>query len=162
LANIHEQYIWRFLRAQKSRPVRPQFLVPKRGPDFVPKAAERVGLYMAPPTNAMVLSADEKPSIQGLGRAQGYLKLSNGWAMIGQSHDKRHGTSLPQGASLGSVAALVAHIESFIGSYNEADRPFVWTKSVTPQNGSSRVTRFSDSGYYITAQALIRPLVRIP
>jgi hypothetical protein len=41
-----------------------------------------------------VLSAYEKPSIQALERAQGYLKLPNGLAMIGQSHDyKRHGTS---------------------------------------------------------------------
>jgi hypothetical protein len=49
---------------------------------------------MAPPTNAVVLSVDEKPPIQALERAQGYLKLPNGRAMIGQSHDfKRHGTS---------------------------------------------------------------------
>jgi transposase len=49
---------------------------------------------MAPPTNAVVLSVDEKPSIQALERAQGYLKLPNGRAMIGQSHDcKRNGPS---------------------------------------------------------------------
>ena len=46
------------------------------------------------PDNAVVLSVDEKPSIQALERAQGYLKLPNGRAMIGQSHDyKRHGTT---------------------------------------------------------------------
>jgi hypothetical protein len=39
----------------------------------------------------VVLSVDEKPSIQALERAQGYLKLPNGRAMTGQSHDyKRH------------------------------------------------------------------------
>jgi hypothetical protein len=49
---------------------------------------------MAPPENAVVLSVDEKPSIQALERAQGYLKLPGGRAMIGQSHDyKRHGTT---------------------------------------------------------------------
>ena len=37
---------------------------------------------------------DEKPSIQALERKQGYLKLPNGRALTGQSHDyKRHGTS---------------------------------------------------------------------
>ena len=37
---------------------------------------------------------DEKPSIQALERAQGYLKLPNGRALSGHSHDyKRHGTS---------------------------------------------------------------------
>ncbi len=41
-----------------------------------------------------MLSVDEKPSIQALERAQGYLKLPNGRAMTGQSHDyKRHGTT---------------------------------------------------------------------
>src|ERR1700676_3098032 len=35
-----------------------------------------------------------KPSIQALERAQGYLKLPNGRALTGQSHDyKRHGTT---------------------------------------------------------------------
>ena len=41
-----------------------------------------------------MLCADEKPSIQALERAQGYLKLPNGRALTGQSHDyKRHGTT---------------------------------------------------------------------
>ena len=42
------------------------------------KAADVVGLYMAPPENAIVICVDEKPSIQALERAQGYLKLPNG------------------------------------------------------------------------------------
>ena len=41
-----------------------------------------------------MLCVDEKPSIQALERAQGYLKLPNGRALTGQSHDyKRHGTT---------------------------------------------------------------------
>ena len=39
------------------------------------KAAHVVGLYVAPPEKAIVLCVDEKPSIQALERAQGYLKL---------------------------------------------------------------------------------------
>ena len=39
-------------------------------------------------------SATQKPSIQALERAQGYLRLPNGRALTGQSHDyKRHGTT---------------------------------------------------------------------
>jgi hypothetical protein len=53
-----------------------------------------VGLYIDPPAKAIVLCVDEKPSIQALERAQGYLKLPNGRALTGQSHDyKRHGTT---------------------------------------------------------------------
>jgi transposase len=94
LVDIHEQYIWRFLRAQKIDLSGRKSWCQSTDPDFVPKAADIVGLYMAPPINAVVLSVDEKPSIQALERAQGYLKLPNGRAMTGQSHDyKRHGTS---------------------------------------------------------------------
>ena len=41
-----------------------------------------------------MLAVDEKPHIQALERAQGYLKLPNGRALTGHSHDyKRHGTT---------------------------------------------------------------------
>lgn len=41
-----------------------------------------------------MLCVDEKPSIQALERAQGYLKLPNGRSLTRQSHDyKRHGTT---------------------------------------------------------------------
>ena len=94
LVDIHEQYIWRFLRRQKIDLSGRKSWCQSTDPDFVPKAAEIVGLYMNPPENAVVLSVDEKPSIQALERAQGYLKLPNGRSMIGQSHDyKRHGTT---------------------------------------------------------------------
>src|SRR6187401_3043174 len=45
-------------------------------------------------SEAIVLCVDEKPSIQALERAQGYLKLPNGRALTGHSHDyRRHGTT---------------------------------------------------------------------
>jgi transposase len=53
-----------------------------------------VGLYLAPPENAVVLSVDEKPHIQALERAQGYLRLPSGEALRGFGHEyTRHGTS---------------------------------------------------------------------
>jgi len=94
LGNGHVQYVWRFLRAQKIDLSRRKSWCQSDDPEFAAKAAEIVGLYMAPPDNAIVLAVDEKPSIQALERAQGYLKLPNGRAMTGQSHDyKRHGTT---------------------------------------------------------------------
>jgi transposase len=94
LGDIHEQYIWRFLRRQKIDLSGRKSWCQSTDPEFVAKAADIVGLYMDPPENAVVLSVDEKPSIQALERAQGYLKLPNGRAMIGQSHDyKRNGTT---------------------------------------------------------------------
>ena len=47
-----------------------------------------------PPDNAIVLSVDEKPSIQALERAQGYIRLPNGRAVSGFAHEyERHGTT---------------------------------------------------------------------
>lgn len=225
LGDIHEQYVWRFLRAQKIDLSGRKSWCQSTDPEFAAKAADIVGLYMMPPDHALVLSVDEKPSIQALERAQGYLKQPNGRAMIGQSHDyKRNGTTtlfaalnvgtgevtgqhykrrrrvefldfmnrlvaqhagkdihvildnlsthkpkrdlwrkrhphvhlhytpthaswLNQieiwfsilasqslsGGSFGSVQALVAHIDSFITSYNENAKPFIWTKSAVHQ-----------------------------
>lgn len=94
LVAIHEQYIGRFLRRQKIDLSGRTSWCQSKDPDFAAKAADIVGLYMSPPDNAVVLAVDEKPSIQALERAQGYLKLPNGRAMTGQSHDdKRHGTT---------------------------------------------------------------------
>jgi hypothetical protein len=61
---------------------------------FAQKAADIVALYLRPPENAVVLSVDEKPHIQALERAQGWLKLPNGKALTGFNHEyKRHGTT---------------------------------------------------------------------
>lgn len=63
-------------------------------PDFASKASDIVGLYLNPPENAVVLCLDEKPSIQALQRAQGWLRLPNGKALTSASHEyQRHGTT---------------------------------------------------------------------
>ena len=49
-----------------------------KDPEFAPKAAEVVGLYLNPPLNALVLSVDEKPSIQALQRPSGYVETDSG------------------------------------------------------------------------------------
>jgi hypothetical protein len=63
LGDGHEQYIWRFLRAQKIDLSGHKSWCESSDPEFVAKAAEIVGLYMAPPENTVVLLVDEKPSI---------------------------------------------------------------------------------------------------
>lgn len=94
LGDVHEQQVWRFLRAQKIDLSGRKSWCESNDPEFVAKAADVVGLYIAPPENALVICVDEKPSIQALERAQGYLKLPNGRTLTGHSHDyKRNGTS---------------------------------------------------------------------
>lgn len=94
LGDVSDQYIWRFLRIQKIDLAGRKSWCVSKDPEFAIKAADIVGLYLDPPENAIVLAIDEKPSIQALERAQGYLKLSGGKSMTGQSHTyKRHGTT---------------------------------------------------------------------
>ena len=94
LGDVHEQYVWRFLRAQKIDLAGRKTWCQSNDPEFAAKAAEIVGLYLDPPEGALVLAVDEKPHIQALERAQGYLKLPNGRALGGQAHHyTRHGTS---------------------------------------------------------------------
>lgn len=94
LGDVSDQYIWRFLRAQKiDLDGRKSWFV-RTDPEFVAKSAEIVRLYLAPPEGAVVLSVDEKPCIQALERAQGYLKLANGRTLTERTHEyKRHGTT---------------------------------------------------------------------
>src|ERR1700738_1200246 len=94
LGDVDVKYVWRFLRNHKIDLVARKSWCESNDPNFTAKAADVVGLYVAPPEKAIVLCVDEKPSIQALERAQGYLKLPNGRALTGQSHDyKRHGTT---------------------------------------------------------------------
>ena len=94
LGDVSQQYIWRFLRAQKIDLDGRKSWCVSTDPEFVAKSAEIVGRYLAPPEGAVVLSVDEKPSIQALERAQGFLKLANGRTLTGRTHEyKRHGTT---------------------------------------------------------------------
>ena len=62
-----------------------------RDPEFASKVEDIIGLYMNPPEHAIVLSVDEKTSIQALERTQLPLPLRSGRA-VRHTHDyKRHG-----------------------------------------------------------------------
>jgi transposase len=94
LGDVGVQYVWRFLRAHKIDLAARKCGCESNDPAFAAKATAVVGLYMKPPENALVLAVDEKPSIQALERSQGYLKMPNGRALTGQSHDYiRHGVT---------------------------------------------------------------------
>jgi transposase len=86
--------VWRVLRQLGISLKRRRSWCLSTDPQFTEKAADVVGLYLAAPENAVVLSFDEKPCIQALERAQGWLKMPDGRALTGFAHEyKRHGTS---------------------------------------------------------------------
>ena len=85
--------VWRLLRKEGICLSRQRSWCISTDPEFVPKAADIIGLYLNPPGNAIVLSVDEKPSIQALERSTGYVKTSSGKIVRGlKSTYKRHGT----------------------------------------------------------------------
>jgi transposase len=94
LGDVSDDQVWRVLRKHDICLQRRRSWCISTDPEFGPKAADIVGLYLNPPENALVLCVDEKPSIQALERAQGWLRLPNGKALNGFSHGyKRHGTT---------------------------------------------------------------------
>jgi transposase len=117
MGDVSEHKVWRILRQLNISLTRRHSWCVSTDPEFVPKAASIVGLYLNPPDNAVVLSVDEKPAIQALERAQGWLRLPNGKAFRGFNHEyKRHGTTTLF-ASLEVATGLVK-----TGHYNHRKR----------------------------------------
>lgn len=85
--------VWRVLRKEGICQQRQRSWCVSTDKPFAAKAADIVGLYLDPPQNALVISVDEKPSIQALERATGYVETDSGRIVRGlRSTYKRHGT----------------------------------------------------------------------
>jgi len=81
--------IWRTFRLQ---PHRTESFKISPDPQLVDKIRDVVGLYVAPPTNAVVCSVDEKSQIQALQRAQPILPMDFGQPARRTHNYVRHGT----------------------------------------------------------------------
>ena len=90
---VSDDAVWRVLRKQGIQLQRHRSWCVSTDPEFAAKAADVIALYLNPPQNALVLSVDEKPSIQALERARGYVHTSSGKIVQGmKSTYKRRGT----------------------------------------------------------------------
>jgi transposase len=97
-ASVHA--VWRVLRRAGIYLQRRRSWCVTTDQEFAPKAVDVVALYLDPPVNAVVLSVDEKPNIQAIERASGYVETDSGKVVRGlKSTYQRHGT-------LNLVAAL--------------------------------------------------------
>ena len=88
-----QNLVFRVLRANGLKPhLVTQFKV-SNDPHFEEKVHDVVGLYLNPPEHALVISADEKTSIQALDRTQPELPIKKGRCGT-MTHDyKRNGTT---------------------------------------------------------------------
>lgn len=109
-AKVTQWHVAQIWKAADLRPHRVKTFKISRDPKFAEKVADVVGLYMNPPSNAVVLSVDEKTQIQALDHTQPMLQLRPG-QIERHTHDyKRHGTAslyaafdIATGKVLGSV-----------------------------------------------------------
>ncbi|UIX29907.1 IS630 family transposase [Streptomyces sp. GQFP] len=86
-------YIARIWREERLKPHRSGTFKISKDPAFAEKVADVVGLYLAPPGGAVVLSIDEKTQIQALDRTQPVLPVAFA-ATEKRTHDYvRHGTT---------------------------------------------------------------------
>ena len=113
VGDVSPHQVWAVLRQQGIELERRHSWCVSTDPEFARKAADIVGLYLHPSAGAVVLSVDEKPAIQALERAQGWLRLPNGRSLRGFNHEyKRHGTT-----------TLFAALEVFTGTVTTAHYP---------------------------------------
>src|ERR1700755_1562781 len=111
------QRIW---QAHKLQPHRLRTFQRSRDPSFADKLTDVVGLYVAPPAHAVVLSIDEKSQIQALDRTQPGLPIKPGRCGT-MTHDyKRHGTTTLFAASTRSMAWSSAAACSDTGTRNSS------------------------------------------
>ncbi len=85
--------VWRVLRREGVHLQRHRSWCVSTDKEFGPKAAEVVGRYLSPPLHALVLSVDEKPSMQAIERPSGYVETDSGSVVRAlKGTYKRHGT----------------------------------------------------------------------
>jgi transposase len=90
---LSQSAVSRIWRAFALQPHRAETFQLSKDPLFVEKVRDIVGLYVAPPDQALVLCVDEKAQIQALDRSQPLLPLRPG-QVERRTHDYvRHGTT---------------------------------------------------------------------
>lgn len=90
---LSDDFIWRTVRKHNIHLDRSRSWCVSAEPEFSAKAADIVGLYIAPLENAIVISIDEKPQMQALSRTTGFVKTQDGDIVRAyKSTYKRNGT----------------------------------------------------------------------
>lgn len=90
---VSQNLVFRVLRANNLKPHLVKTFKISNDPNFEEKLCDVVALYLNPPEHALVLSADEKTSIQALDRTQPELPIKKGRCGT-MTHDyKRNGTT---------------------------------------------------------------------
>ena len=90
---VSDGAVRRVWRAFGLRPNRTESFSLSKDPQFIEKVRDVVGLYLAPPDNALVLCVDEKSQIQALDRSQPLLPMVPTHPERRTATYERHGTT---------------------------------------------------------------------
>ncbi len=90
---LSQSTVSRIWRAFGLKPHRHETFQISTDPFFIEKVRDIVGLYLSPPTNALVLCVDEKSHIQALNRTQPILPMRPGQVERYTPEYERHGTT---------------------------------------------------------------------
>lgn len=93
LGNVSPDYVWRIMHRHGISLERKASWCISTDPEFAAKATDIVGLYLNPPTNALVLCVDEKPNIQALSRQMGWLNHDGKTMLAYSDRYERNGTT---------------------------------------------------------------------
>src|SRR5438309_8717406 len=105
---IHHNLVAKAWQRAGLQPHRFERYMQSDDPDFEPKAADVIGLYVNPPQHAAVFAVDEKTAIQALDRLDPVLPLSPGRA-------ERHGFEYYRHGTLSLFAALNTQTGEVVG-----------------------------------------------
>ena len=127
---VSQSTVSRVWRAFGLQPHRVETFKLSADPLFIEKVRDVVGLYLNPPTKAMVLCVDEKSQIQALDRTQPMLPLAPGVAER-RTHDyKRHGTTslfaaldVATGRVIGNASASSQQRIPGVPAHDRSERP---------------------------------------
>jgi len=106
--NVQHTIIARAWQHAGLQPHRLERYMRSTDPEFETKAADVIGLYLAPPQHAVIFSVDEKSAIQALDRLDPVLPMSPGRA-------ERHGFEYQRHGTLSLYAALNTQTGEVIG-----------------------------------------------
>lgn len=128
--NISESTVGRIWRAHGLKPHRINGFKLSNDKQFQEKLEDVVGLYLAPPENALVFSCDEKSQMQALDRTQPGLPIKPGRNAT-MTHDyKRNGTST-------LFAALNVLTGEVLGQCTQRHRHIEWLRFLRLINKST-------------------------
>lgn len=127
---VSKDTVSRIWQAHQIKPHRTRGFKLSRDPQFLEKLIDVVGLYLNPPTKALVICVDEKSQIQALDRTQPGLPLKKGRCGT-MTHDyKRNGTTtlfaaleVAEGKVIGQCYARHRHQE-FVKFLRHLDEEF--------------------------------------